>query len=114
MSRHDGRILVKDVNVNLASTNLNNSTYTQILAPGAVGSPSIATEIVRADVFNTSADTIIVGIGGSAGGAQDAFIIGPGAWLKIPVIINITQGLYAKSVFDATLSSGYLSIGLYN
>jgi len=100
-----GRVLVQVILLDFASTNINSTTYTQVLA-------SLPDDIVRIDVTNTAADSVIIGAG-AAGIEVPAAVIGQAATLSIPCFMNKFQRVSLRSAFVATVSSGRLTIAAY-
>lgn len=100
-----GRVLVQVMTLDFASTNINNITFTQLLA-------SLPDDVVRLDVTNTASDSVIIGAG-AAGIEVAAAVIGQAATLSIPCFMNKFQRVALKSVFTATVSSGKLTIAAY-
>lgn len=105
MSMNDGRLLVQRVNIDFSSTNILNSTWTQVVA-------SLPQNVVRIDVTNTSADAVVIGLG-KVGSEIAAAQIGQGATLSIPVLMNMSQRVSLQSVFVATLNAGRLEMAMY-
>lgn len=110
MSRHDGRLIVLDLDMNFATTNLANSGN-PVADPGPVVASN---DIVRLDLFNTnSADCIKVYAGMAAATAQLVAKVGPSASISVPCLVSKGQQLFFKSVVGA-VSSGRLFIAGYN
>lgn len=106
----NGRVLIQQINVNFATTNINNSTWTQVLA-------SLPHDIIRLDITNTSTDGVQIAAGAS-GSEKVVAQVGPGGTGApnvdtITVLLNQGQRISLKSVFTATLSSGMIFIAAY-
>lgn len=106
MSRHEGRLLVASVAIDFATTPLNSTTFTQLVA-------ALPDNVVRVDVTNTASDGLKIGYGAS-GVEQVAFQIGPNTD-RVPVktLLNATHRISVRSIFNATLDSGRLFMDFY-
>lgn len=109
MSRHDGRVVVLDVDVNFAVTNLAN-TGDPVAEPGNV---LASADVVRLDLHNTSTDCVKVYAGKAAATADLVAKVGPGVSVSLPALLSAGHQLYFKSVAGA-VTSGRVFIAGYN
>jgi hypothetical protein len=109
MSRHDGRVVVLDVDMNFAVTNLANSGD-PVADPGNI---QASAAVVRLDMHNTSTDCVKVYAGKAAATASLVAKVGPGVSVSVPTLLSAGHQLYFKSVAGA-VTSGRLFIAGYN
>jgi hypothetical protein len=120
MSRHSGRVLVAVLDVDFSSTNINNSTYTQIGLKDPLGNSinTLPADIVRMDITNTASDGVLIAVGGAVGGSgtwNAACQIGQAVPTQESyAFLNKLQAVALKSIFTATLSAGKIYIAFYN
>lgn len=110
MSRHDGRLVFLDVDVNFAVTNL---AATGNPVPDAGGTVANR-DLVRLDMMNTNAaDCIRVYAGMAAASAELVAKVGPSQSVSVKTLISQGQQLFFKSTVGA-VTTGRLFIAGYN
>lgn len=110
MSRHDGRLIFLDVDVDFTVTNLASSGD-----PVPAASPAIANrDLVRLDLVNTNAaDCIRVYAGMAAATAELVAKVGPGQSVQVKTLVSQGQQLFFRSTVGA-VNTGRLFIAGYN
>lgn len=107
MSRHDGRILFQRVNVDFSVNPLNTVTFFTVV-------PSMGSDCVRFDMYNSSNDCIAIAVG-AVGSEEIVGQIGPGCFFQASaILVNKFQRISIQSTYNPTLNSGLFGIAIYN